>query len=128
MALMTCEILWRWLSLVAEMMKEKKIKKKCKNNISNRLQGHTLPSDITPYSFGGESVNEKAIVAFPLSMEMLFGLSRSVWTLLLSDFDEKTISGWIAFVVVSLTRDAVKWTIIGEHKRDRDGEIYRTLI
>lgn len=48
-----------------------------------------IPLDMTPYSFGGESVKEKAIVAFPLSMEMLFGLSRSEWILLLSDFDEK---------------------------------------
>lgn len=37
-----------------------------------------IPLDMIPYSFGGESVKEKAIVAFPRSMEMLFGLSRSL--------------------------------------------------
>lgn len=69
------------------------------------------PPEMIPYSFWGESVKENAIVAFPLSpTEILFGRSRSLWVLL-SDFVEKTISGWIIFVVVSLTRDAVKWTI-----------------
>lgn len=37
-----------------------------------------LPLEMIPYSFGGESVNENAIVALPRSLtEMLFGLSRS---------------------------------------------------
>lgn len=76
------------------------------------LLSRNSPLDMIPYSFGGESVKEKAIVAFPLSMAMLFGRSRSLCVLMLSDFDEKTISGWITFVVVSLTRDAAKWTII----------------
>lgn len=72
-----------------------------------------------PYSFCGESVKEKAIVAFPRSpTEMLLGLSRSEWLLLLSDFVEKIISGWTTFVVVSLTRDAAKSTI-AEGKRGR---------
>lgn len=63
-----------------------------------------------PYSFGGESVNENAIVALPRSLtEMLFGLSRSGWMKLFSDFGANTTSD---FVVVSLTRDAAKWTII----------------
>jgi hypothetical protein len=65
-------------------------------------------------------VKEKAIVAFPRSMDMLFGRSRSAWMLLFSDFDENTISGWIAFVVVSLTRDAaLNDSSNGERKRER---------
>lgn len=79
--------------------------------IINSGNDRRIPLDMTPpYSFGGESVKENAIVALPRSSAMLFGRSRSPWMFPLSDFDEKTISDWIAFVVVSLTRDAVKWT------------------
>lgn len=75
-----------------------------------------LPLDMTPYSFGGESVKEKAIVAFPRVSKMLFG--RSLCSARFSDLGEKTISGWFTFVVVSLTRDAVKWAIKkGERER-----------
>lgn len=85
------------------------------------------PPEMIPYSFWGESVKENAIVAFPLSpTEMLFGRSRSLW-MLLSDFVEKMISGWATFVVVSLTRDTVKWTIEDEGEK-AEREIYKTLI
>ena len=52
-----------------------------------------LPLEIIPYSFGGESVKEKAIVAFPRSTVMLFGRSRSLCMFAASDFGLKTISG-----------------------------------
>lgn len=68
-----------------------------------------LPLEMTPYSFGGESVKENAIVAFPRVSKMLFG--RSLCSARFSDLGEKTISGWLTLVVVSLTRDAVKWAI-----------------
>jgi hypothetical protein len=38
-------------------------------------------------------VNEKAIVALPRSMDMLFGRSRSACVLLFSAFEGKAISG-----------------------------------
>lgn len=82
-----------------------------------------LPLELIPYSFGGESVNEKAIVAFPLSTEMLFGRSRSLW-LFVSGFDGKAISGWIAFVVVSLTRDAVEWIVKSKKEQKIHKNIY----
>lgn len=75
-----------------------------------------LPLEIIPYSFGGESVKEKAIVAFPRSTVMLFGRSRSLCMFAASDFGLKTISGWIALVVVSLTRDAEYWEFEWEIK------------
>lgn len=125
-ALMSC-ITRRWLSLVAENKWKKKQKKVMSRIVFKRCR-KVKPPEIIPYSFCGESVKENAIVAFPLSLtEMLFGRSRSLWVLLLSDFDEKTISGWTTFVVVSLTRDAVKWTIENGRKREalggeREGE------
>lgn len=119
---MSC-IMW-WLSLLAVVGETRRGKRrKHENHFLSLLWKQMLtssvmvPLDMIPYSFGGESVKEKAIVAFPLSMEMLFGLSRSEWILLFSDFDEKTISGWdwTAFVVVSLTRAAVNGPAEGKY-------------
>lgn len=84
-----------------------------------------------PYSFGGESVNENAMVALPRSpTEMLFGRSLSGWIKLFSAFGDNTTTS--DFVVVSLTRDGTKWTIFAKKKKKklkyRRGKIYEALI